>query len=82
MKTNQIFQYNNIGDNFSYNITGQYFQYNKIENNFNYNGGVDFSNATHVYQDYNTNLFTTQGYLQKLSYYNDSGVLVVVSPTS
>jgi hypothetical protein len=73
------FIYNAIGNNFSNNTIKNNFQSNISENNFNY---ISFSNATHVYADYNTILFRNAANTLRLRYFNSSDQLVVTDPTS
>jgi len=51
---------------------------NNVSYNFNTNSGVDFSGASKVYGYYNKDLFVTEGGLQKLMYYSDLCVSIVV----
>ena len=86
------FNNNSIGANFNSNSIGAYFTSNSIGANFNYNkiedgfnsdyNGVDFTIATYVYLQYNKTLFKNSLGEKKLSYYNDSNVLVVVNANS
>jgi len=72
------FNYNSIGAYFNYNSIGAYFTMNNVSYNFNTNSGVDFSGASKVYGYYNKDLFVTEGGLQKLMYYSDLCVSIVV----
>jgi hypothetical protein len=82
------FSKNVINDNFSRNTTVDTFSSNLISNNFKWNNiqtgvsGYDFSSATHVYGNYNCNIFSNSlGYV-RLSYYNSSDVLVITNVNS
>lgn len=79
------FSKNLIGDDFSRNSTVDTFSSNLIGNNFKWNNiqtnvsGYDFSTASHVYGNYNCNLFSNSlGYV-RLSYYDSSDVLVITN---
>jgi hypothetical protein len=84
------FQYNTIGNNFYYNtifnsiskliITTGAFQMNVIKDNIDFTN-IDFSEATHVYNNYNTEILKTPGPV-KLIYVDDSGVQQIVDVTT
>jgi hypothetical protein len=79
---------NDIGPDFKNNNTNCYqFINNIVIGEFQYNNviapisGIDFSSATHVYGDYNCAIFKNAAGTLRLSYYNTSDVLTIVSPT-
>jgi hypothetical protein len=73
------FTYNFIGENFQNNTIGNNFNYNTISNNFNHTTGIDFTVSHYVYMTFNKELYTTQGWLQKLRYYDDTDSLVILN---
>lgn len=73
---------NNIGNGFDGNVVGNNFNSNFIENNFNKIGGLDFTSAFYVYQDFNKILYTDLVGNQWLRYYNSSNILTTVSANS
>jgi hypothetical protein len=88
---NQIgynFSKNLIGTNFSRNTTVDNFSSNIIGDNFKWNiiqtgvSSYDFSTASHVYGNYNCNIFSNSLGFVRLSYYNSSDVLVVTNVNS
>ena len=74
-----IFEVNTIGDYFYDNTIGNYFFGNTAEGEFN---NVNFSTSTHVYNSYNTTLFTNSALSLRLRYFNSSDQLVVTDPTA
>jgi len=82
------FSKNFIGDNFSRNTTVDNFSSNIIGDNFKWNiiqtgvSSYDFSTASHVYGNYNCNIFSNSLGFVRLSYYNSSDVLVVTDANS
>jgi hypothetical protein len=72
------FSSNTIGNGFYSNTIGNGFSSNTIGNNFNNNGGLDFTSATYVYQQYNKELFTNSENEQYLKYYDGDNVLQIV----
>jgi len=86
------FRYNSIGANFISNSIGAYFSSNSIGANFNNNDvkdgfnktGVvsDFLAATHVYAEYNCELFLRADGTRKLKYVNNSDETVIVDATA
>ena len=82
------FQYNTIGDNFQFNTIGDYFQYNTIGNSFTFNKtdcavvSLDFTSATHVYQDYNCEILKANGGNIYLSYFDGTAMQYVTPITS
>ena len=69
---------NRIGDFFGSNIIGDGFNTNTIGYYFNYNNGMDFTYSTYVYMNFNKELFTTQGWIQNLKYYDDTNTLIIL----
>ena len=82
------FEDNTIGNSFEVNTIGNYFYSNTIGNGFFGNtaegefNDVDFSTSTHVYNTYNTTLFSNSALSQRLRYFNSSDQLVVTDPTA
>ena len=74
-----LFEVNTIGNFFYSNTIGNSFFGNTAEGEFN---EVDFSTATHVYNSYNTTLFTNSAFSLRLRYFNSSDQLVVTDPTA
>lgn len=79
------FSKNLIGNNFSRNTTVDTFSSNTIVDNFKWNiiqtgiSGYDFSTSTHVYGNYNCNMFSNSLGYARLSYYDNSDVLHIVN---
>ena len=77
------FHYNNIGEYFYDNRIADVFSYNVIKDYFQFNDvkvsilSTDFSAATHVYGDYNCDIFKNSGSILRLSYYDGLDVLVI-----
>jgi hypothetical protein len=71
-----FFQNNNINstDLFSYNFISDNFSQNDIKTKVT---SVDFTSATHVYNDYNTTIFKNISGNIRLSYYNEHDQLSV-----
>jgi hypothetical protein len=82
------FYSNTIGNNFYSNTIGNSFYSNTIGNNFRMNTSEDnlsignVTGATHVYNQYNTRIFTNSNGTVRLSYFNSSDQLVVTDPTA
>jgi hypothetical protein len=91
------FSNNVIGNNIIENVIGNYFSENTIEYNFNFNtigdnfrkNTIESSNnigdvtgATHVYNNYNTRIFSNSTATTRLGYFNASDQLVVTDPTA
>lgn len=85
--------YNNIGNYFMYNTVGNKitnlvtpdktnestgFTYNTIKDNMDFNG-VDFSAATLVFSNYNTELFTRSDGALRLKYIDNSDIEVITT---
>jgi hypothetical protein len=84
------FQYNNISAGcfsnfFSDNITYLTIPFVSHYTYFNKNTigsaitGIDFTSATHVYNDYNTTIFINASFAVRLSYFDGSDVLTIVN---
>ena len=79
---------NTIGNDFEVNTIGNFFYSNTIGNSFFGNTAegefneVDFSTGTHVYNYYNTILFTNSAGVLRLRYFNSNDQLVVTDPTA
>ena len=72
--------YNNvIADGFYFNIIVDYFQLNDVKFSLS---STDFSSSTHVYGNYNCELFLNQSSNSKLSYYDSSDVLNITNITA
>lgn len=91
------FSYNNIGNTFDNNSVGNIFQFNNIASEFQNNttsinfiktnignsiASINFTGATHVYNNYDKNLFLNFDSIARLSYFNSNDQLVVTDPTS
>jgi hypothetical protein len=83
------FYWNTIGNEFSVlNQPGPLMFYNVIGNNFRRNIIEDYINiknvtgATHVYNNYNTRIFSNSDNTARLSYFNNNDQLVVTDPTA
>lgn len=74
----EYFYNNNISDGFYNNTTTDYFQQNRITNELS---TTDFTSATHVYGNYNCEIFRNFNSNFKLSYYDSSDQLTVVNIT-
>ena len=74
------FYNNTIGDNFSDNTIGDNFKYNITKTPINTT--VDFTSATHVYQEYTCEIIKNANGDIKLKYYNASDVLTSVDITN
>lgn len=77
---------NRIGNNFAYNLIGEYFYNNTVEDGFVSNtvgdyfqsnnvaipmlNGIDFTSATHVYEDYNCNLIKASGSTNYITFFD------------
>ena len=74
------FSKNFIGNNFSKNTTVNTFSSNIVGNNFKWNtirtgvSSYDFTSATHVYGNYNCDIFSNSLGFVRLSYYDGSDV--------
>ena len=81
--TNNTF-YDNCRDNIFMGITNLQtfsdatFQLNNMNNTMDFTG-IDFTSATHVYGNYNKDIFKNSLGNIRLSYYNDTDVLTVVN---
>jgi hypothetical protein len=73
------FYYNTIGNFFNSNIIGNIFRRNTIEDE-NIIGSV--LGATHIYNNYNTRIFSNSNNTVRLSYFNANDQLVVTDPTA
>ena len=77
------FNNNSIGNGFYNNSIGNDFQENNIADNFNnINGtinGIDFTNATYVYQQGTKELFKNSVGGQYLKFYDENNVLQIVA---
>lgn len=67
---------NTIGNENTGNTIGNGFKKNEIKNAASVN--INFTASTHVYADYNTEIFTRQDGTAKLSYFDNSDVLTIV----
>jgi hypothetical protein len=70
---------NAVGSSFTNNAVGNNFRRNTIENN---NSIGDVTGATHVYNNYNTRIFSNSNNTVRLSYFNTTDQLVVTDPTA
>ena len=81
------FNQNTIGNNAESNVIGNNFSLNTIKNNFSNNTSesnftnVNFLTGTHVYQPYNTTLFSNTANIKKIRYFNSNDQIVVTDPT-
>ena len=79
---------NTIGNNFNTNTIGNVFEFNTIGNTFRRNTIEDSNSienvtgATHIYNNYNTRIFSNSDNTVRLSYFNSSDQLVVTDPTA
>ena len=80
------FDSNNIGDNFIDNVVGNYFTLNTTIDNFRLNtvetntlSSVDFTSATHVYNDYNCTIFKRGDGNNRLSFVDSADTLTIVN---
>lgn len=72
--------YNNvIADGFYSNTVVDYFQLNNVKFSLS---STDFTTSTHVYGNYNCELFINSTLAQRLSYYDGSDVLTIVNINS
>jgi len=62
------FNTNTIGSRFSHNIIVSFFQANNVCDDFNRAGGVNFTNASYVYESYTKELFVNSDNTQRLIY--------------
>ena len=82
------FQSNPIGNNFQSNTIGDIFYQNTIVNDFQWNTikyivqSTDFSLSTHVYADYNCEIFRRSDGTLRLSYYDSSDALNITNITA
>ena len=91
-----VISYNKISDNFINNNIGEDFYKNVVDDGFNSNivadffqlnnikfslSSTDFTTATHVYGNYNCELFINSASSQRLSYYDGSDVLNITNIT-
>jgi hypothetical protein len=82
------FNTNMVGNGFQSNTVGNYFFNNTVGNNFKYNDlkyaldSVDFTTATHVYADYNCEIFKNSADVLRLKYVDGSDADVIVDITS
>ena len=80
------FNSNILGDDFHDNIIGNYFNYNTIGDNFQTNtiksniGNIDFTQAIHVYQEYDCEIYRDAVDGAKLSYMS-GGMMQIVDIT-
>jgi len=83
-----FFGNNNVQNLFQNNTVDNDFQLNVISSNFNKTNigntvqSLDFTGATHVYNNYDKNIFNNFDSLPRLSYFNSNDQLVVTDPTS
>ena len=76
------FFYNTVGDGFNYNTVGNAFDTNTVGNNFRYNDLkysptlVNFTTATHVYADYNCEIFKSSTGNLRLKYSTDTNDII------
>jgi hypothetical protein len=73
------FQYNNIGNNFEVNTIGNDFRWNTTKYLV---VSTDFSLATHVYADYNCEIFRRSNSTLRLSYIDGSDVIQYTAITA
>ena len=79
---------NTIGEYFYNNVIADGFYSNTIVDSFQLNNvkfslsSTDFTSATHVYGNYNCELFINSTLAQRLSYYDGSDVLTIVNINS
>lgn len=78
---------NTFGENCNINTFGENCYYNIFVDDCNFNifnniNNIDFTSATHVYNDYTCELFTRQDGTAKLKYVNNSDVQVIVNATA
>ncbi len=84
--TGNVFFSNTIGNNFNYNTIGDTFHSNTIGNGFNYNtiksniGDIDFTQATHVYGEYDCEIFKRLDGTVRLRYTDDTDTILTVAP--
>jgi len=76
------FHDNTIGNDFNGNTIGDGFTKNLVQDDFNIVASVDFTSANHVYASYNKTIQTREDGTAKLSYINNSDVLVIADATS
>ena len=82
------FNSNTIGNDFNSNTIGNDFRFNTISNTFKFNmikyqvSSTNFSSATHVYGDYNCEIFRRSDNTLQLSYINGSNVIQYVAITA
>jgi len=77
-KVSTDFSYNTIGASFQRNVLGQYFRNNNVGNSVLVN--IDLADASHVYADYNCNVYHDKTLGDRLSYMdNDTVVYVAVT---
>ena len=71
---------NTIGSGLYGNTISNDFKFNKVFDGLNdFVGEIDFTSATHVYEEYSCELFINANSQARLSYYNASDVLTVVA---
>ena len=70
---------NTFGSYTSSNIFGSYIKFNTFGNNTH---SIDFTTATHIYQQYSCEIFKRQDSTDRLRYTDNTDALVVVSPTT
>lgn len=75
----EYFHNNVIADGFYSNTVVDYFQLNNVKFSLS---STDFTTATHVYGNYNCELFINSTLAQRLSYYDGSDVLTIVNINS
>jgi hypothetical protein len=82
------FSYNTIGNSFNNNTIGNIFDDNTVGNTFRRNTVEDsntignVTGATHIYNNYNTRIFSNSNNTVRLSYFNANDQLVVTDPTA
>lgn len=76
------FRGNTVGNDFLSNKVASGFKNNQVLSGLNLSGGIsgiDFTSATHVYQEYDCTLFKREDLTRKLSYYDNSDVEQIVN---
>lgn len=73
-------RYNNVGAYFNGNTIGSPFLKNTVADDASQN--VNYTAATHVYNNYNTTIFKRSDGVARLSYYDNFDAIQIVSPTA
>jgi hypothetical protein len=78
---------NILGNSFQLNFIGHSFQNNTVGNGFNYNEtktaiSLNFSLASHVYQNYNCTIFKNSGGVTTLSYVDGTNTVIYTAPNA